>query len=67
MKPSELRDLTVDELRLKETQVTDQIFRLRFQIAAGQAENPTRVHLLRKDLARIKTIVREKLVENRNG
>lgn len=60
MKPAKLRDMTVDELRLQETQITEQIFRLRFQIAAGQVENPARVHLLRKDLARVKTILREK-------
>jgi len=60
MKAAKLRDMTPDELRQQEEQLTDQIFRLRFQIAAGQAENPTRVHLLRKDLARIKTILREK-------
>jgi large subunit ribosomal protein L29 len=60
MKPAALRDMTVDELRLQEAQVTDQIFRLRFQIAASQAENPAKVHLLRKDLARIKTVLRQK-------
>ena len=49
MKAEKLRELTVDELKLQESQLTDQIFRLRFQIAAGQSENPTRVHLLRKD------------------
>jgi len=60
MKAEKLRDLTVDELKLQESQLTDQIFRLRFQIAAGQSENPTRVHLLRKDLARVKTVLRQK-------
>lgn len=60
MKAEKLRDLTVDELKLQESQLVTQIFKLRFQIAAGQAENPTRVHLLRKDLARVKTVMREK-------
>ncbi|HKY33560.1 MAG TPA: 50S ribosomal protein L29, partial [Candidatus Polarisedimenticolia bacterium] len=60
MKASKLRDMTAEELRVEETKVTDQIFRLRFQIAASQAENPTRVHVLRKDLARIKTVLRQK-------
>ncbi|HEY3175029.1 MAG TPA: 50S ribosomal protein L29 [Candidatus Polarisedimenticolia bacterium] len=60
MKASKLRDMTVDELHLQETQLTDKVFRLRFQVAAGQVENPARVHLLRKDLARVKTILREK-------
>ena len=62
MKASKLRDMTVDELRLQETQLTDQVFRLRFQVAAGQVENPARVHELRKDLARVKTILRQKAV-----
>ncbi len=60
MKPAALRDMTVVELRIQEAQVTDQIFRLRFQIAASQADNPAKVHLLRKDLARIKTVLRQK-------
>jgi len=60
MKASKLRDQTADELRLQERQLTEQIFKLRFQIAASQAENPSRIHLLRKDLARVKTVLREK-------
>ncbi|HZI93380.1 MAG TPA: 50S ribosomal protein L29 [Patescibacteria group bacterium] len=60
MKAEKLRDMNPDELRNEETRLVDQIFRLRFQIAASQAENPARVHLLRKDLARVKTILREK-------
>jgi len=67
MKPAALRDMTVDELRIQEAQVTDQIFRLRFQIAASQAENPAKVHLLRKDLARIKTVLRQKGTAGRSS
>ena len=67
MKASKLRDMTVDELRLQETQITDQVFRLRFQVAAGQVENPARVHELRKDLARVKTILREKALKAETG
>ena len=64
MKAEKMRDMTVDELNQEETKLTDQIFRLRFQIAASQAENPARVHVLRKDLARVKTVLREKKVPN---
>ena len=64
MKASKLRELTMDELRLQETQITDQVFRLRFQVAASQVENPARLHGLRKDLARVKTIMREKRSTN---
>lgn len=67
MKPAKLRDMTSEELQVKEHQLTDRIFRLRFQIAANQVENPAQVHLLRKDLARVKTILREKGSEVKNG
>lgn len=67
MKPAKLRDMTPEELRLQETQITDRIFRLRFQIAANQVENPAQVHVLRKDLARIKTVLREKALKVKNG
>ena len=62
MKADKLRDMTVIELNLEETKLADQIFRLRFQIAASQAENPAKVHLLRKDLARVKTVLRQKAI-----
>jgi len=64
VKAEKLRDMTVDELNLEETKLVDQIFRLRFQIAASQAENPAKVHLLRKDLARVKTVLRQKRESN---
>ncbi len=60
MKAAKLRDMTLDELRLEETQLVDKIFRLRFQIAASQVENPASIHVMRKDLARVKTIIRQK-------
>jgi large subunit ribosomal protein L29 len=63
MKAAKIRDLTMDELRLQETQLRDKIFRLRFQIAASQVENPASIHMLRKDLARVKTIIRQKRAE----
>lgn len=62
LKTEKLRDMTVAELRHQEDQLADQIFRLRFQVAASQVENPARLHLLRKDLARVKTILREKAI-----
>jgi large subunit ribosomal protein L29 len=60
MKVAEIRDLTVDDLRAREKELDDQIFRLRIQKSMGQLEAPAKVRLLRKDLARIKTILREK-------
>jgi large subunit ribosomal protein L29 len=60
MKVAEIRDLTVDDLRAREKELDDQIFRLRIQKSMGQLEAPAKVRLLRKDLARIKTILQEK-------
>ena len=55
-----LRDRTLDELRQQEGTLREQIFKLRFQKATGQAENPQRIALVRKELARVLTILREK-------
>jgi large subunit ribosomal protein L29 len=60
VKASQLRDKSVDELRQQETDLRDQIFKLRFQKATGQAENPQRIALVRKELARVLTVLREK-------
>lgn len=59
-KPAELRDFTVEELRQKERELDDQLFRLRMQKSMGQLESPARVRTSRRELARIKTIIREK-------
>jgi large subunit ribosomal protein L29 len=50
----------VDELRVREKELDDQLFRLRIQKSMGQLEAPAKVRDLRRDLARIKTILREK-------
>ena len=60
MKASEVRDLKVDELRQREQELDDQVFRLRIQKAMGQLEAATKLKVLRRDLARIKTVLREK-------
>jgi large subunit ribosomal protein L29 len=60
MKASELRDLTLDELRRKESDLSAELFNLRFQLATNQLENPMRLPLTRKDLARVKTIIAQK-------
>jgi large subunit ribosomal protein L29 len=60
LKAATLRDKTVDELVQQEEELREQIFKLRFQKAAGQAENPQRIALVRKDLARVLTVLREK-------
>ena len=60
MKTSELRALTVDELKRKESDLRKELFNLRFQRATGEIENPMRIRAVRKDIARILTIVTEK-------
>jgi large subunit ribosomal protein L29 len=59
-KVSELRDLTVDDLRQRERDLDEQIFRLRLQKSTGQLESPMKVRTGRRELARVKTIIREK-------
>ena len=60
MKARELRELTEDELKQKEKDLADQLFRLRFQQAVGQVENAMKLRTIRRDLARIKTVRKEK-------
>jgi len=59
-KPAALRDLSIDDLRAKAKELDDQGFRLRLQKAMGQLESPIRVRTTRRELARIKTIIRQK-------
>ena len=59
-KTAELRDLGADELRIRERDLDDQLFRLRIQKSMGQLEAPRKVRDLRKDLARVKTLLRQK-------
>lgn len=60
MKAIELRELESEELRIRERELEDQVFRLRIQKSMGQLEAPRKVRDARKDLARVKTILREK-------
>ena len=60
MKAAEIRELTVDDLRAREKDLDDQLFRLRIQKSMGQLEAPAKLRDVRKDLARIKTILKEK-------
>jgi large subunit ribosomal protein L29 len=60
MKAGEIRELTVDDLRARVKEMEDQTFRLRIQKSMGQLEAPAKVREIRRDLARIKTILREK-------
>jgi large subunit ribosomal protein L29 len=55
-----LRDMTIDELQRRETEMSEHMFRLRFQWAMGQTETLNKLRELRKDKARLLTIMREK-------
>jgi large subunit ribosomal protein L29 len=60
MKIGEFRDLGPDELRQREKDLDDQLFRLRIQKSMGQLEAAYKLKSLRRDLARVKTVLREK-------
>ncbi len=59
-KARDLRELSVDDLRRKEADLTDQIFRLRIQKAMGHLDVPLKVRTTRRELARVKTVLAEK-------
>ena len=60
MKAAEARDLGVDELHAREKELDDQLFRLRIQKSMGQLEAAGKLKGVRRDLARVKTVLREK-------
>ena len=57
MKIKELNDMSPDELRHKQEELVDQLFKLRFQKSLGQLESPMKVKNVRRDIARIKTLM----------
>lgn len=60
MKVNEIKDLTTDEILKKIEEFKEELFNLRFQQATGNLEKPSRVNELRKTVARMKTIIRER-------
>ena len=60
MKASQFRDQTTEELRDRERDLAEQLFALRLQKVTGQLEKPARVRQVRKDLARVLTILRQR-------
>ncbi|MEC0093980.1 MULTISPECIES: 50S ribosomal protein L29 [Paenibacillus] len=62
MKASELRNLTSAEIEQKVSGFKEELFNLRFQLATGQLDNPTRIRDVRKEIARAKTIIHERLL-----
>ena len=60
MKPAEIRDMTVEDIRAKEVELRKELFNLRMRHSTGQLENPLKLRALRRDMARIQTIIAEK-------
>ena len=60
MKAKELHELTVDELNTKLKELSEELFNLRFRHAVGQLENSSSLKNCKRDIARVKTILREK-------
>jgi len=63
MRVKEIRDLNIDELRQKERELSEELFRLHLRSATGQLNSPAMVRNVRKDVARVKTVAREKEIQ----
>ena len=64
MKASEIRELTSEELMGKLKDLKEELFNLRFQLAINQLDNPMRITAVKKDIARVNTILRERELKN---
>jgi len=60
VKTTELRDKSVDELNARERDLNEQLFKLRFQRATGRIENPNKIREVKREIARIKTLLNER-------
>ena len=60
MRAAELRELTVEELQRKLTELKEELFNLRFQLAVNQLENSNRIGAVKKDIARVSTVIRQR-------
>jgi large subunit ribosomal protein L29 len=60
MKANQVRELTSEELFAREKDLKAELFNLRFQLATGQLANPQRIKECKKDIARVKTLIRER-------
>ncbi|MCE7918667.1 MAG: 50S ribosomal protein L29 [Chloroflexi bacterium] len=63
MKPADIRKLSPEEIRTKISDARDELMKLRFQQVSGQLTDPSRLNILRKDIARMETILSEMLRE----
>ena len=66
-KAERFKDMTADELHVQERELAEQVFRLRFQLTTGQSEGLKRLREVRRDLARVKTMIRAQELRNNHG
>ncbi|AQQ51781.1 MULTISPECIES: 50S ribosomal protein L29 [Caryophanaceae] len=66
MKANEIRDLTTAEIEQQVKSLKEELFNLRFQLATGQLENTARIREVRKAIARMKTVIREREINGNN-
>ena len=66
MKANEIRELATSEIELKVKSLKEELFNLRFQLATGQLENTARIREVRKAIARMKTVIREREISGNN-
>jgi large subunit ribosomal protein L29 len=67
MKTAKIREWSVDDLKSKEREFSERLFRLKFLFTGGQADTLGKIRELRRDVARIKTILREQEIKDRNS
>ena len=67
MNAKEIREFDMSELNKKLKDLKEELFHLRFQLAINQLENPMRIVAVKKDIARVKTIIRETEIKNSNN
>ena len=63
MKASEIRELTAEELQSKLKALKEELFNLRFQLAINQLDNPMRIKAVKKDIARVYTVIQEQVMD----
>ncbi|WP_418791426.1 50S ribosomal protein L29 [Phosphitispora sp. TUW77] len=67
MKAKEVHELSTDELARKADDLKDELFKLRFRLATGQLENPMRIRDVKRSIARVKTVLRERELKALEG
>lgn len=63
MKTKEIRQMSDDQLIKKESELKNELFNLRFQLATGQLDNPQKIKVIKRDIARVKTIITERAMK----